>query len=97
MTELESKVSERFRTFRRKRRLSQSQLARSVGCSTELVSRIERGRCLPSVKSLVAFASALEITPNELLGFGQEEPEVESPPHRGPFTNGAVHPDPGLR
>jgi transcriptional regulator with XRE-family HTH domain len=43
--------------------------------STELVSRIERGVCLPSVPTLVAFATVLEVTPNELLGFDDDAPE----------------------
>lgn len=41
--------------------------------SPELVSRIERGRCLPSLTTLVTFAEVLRTTPNDLLGF---EPPV---------------------
>ena len=88
MTDLEERVSKRFREHRQRRSLSQSQLARSVGCSTELVSRIERARCLPSVKSLIAFAEALGVSPNELLGY--QAPAAGSP-ERGP----GIHPAPG--
>jgi transcriptional regulator with XRE-family HTH domain len=49
--------------------LTQASLAQRCTVSTELVSRIERGRCLPSLPTLVAFARALGSTPNELLGF----------------------------
>lgn len=49
--------------------LTQSELARQAEVSTELVSRIERGRCLPSLTTLVRFARALRTTPDELLGF----------------------------
>ena len=69
MDSLERRVALRFRECRNQKGLSQSQLARRVGCSTELVSRIERGRCLPSVKSLVSFARALAVSPNDLLDF----------------------------
>ena len=69
MDSLERRVALRFREYRNQKGLSQSQLARRVGCSTELVSRIERGRCLPSVKSLVSFARALAVSPNDLLDF----------------------------
>ena len=33
------------------------------------MSRIERGRCLPSLPTLVTFAEVLHSTPNQLLGF----------------------------
>ncbi len=51
--------------------MTQAQLAELAGVSAELVSRIERARCMPSVGSLVAFAEALATTPNDLLGFGE--------------------------
>ncbi len=49
--------------------LTQAALAERSCVSTEMVSRIERSKCLPSVTTLVAFAHALGCTPNDLLGF----------------------------
>jgi len=37
--------------------------------STELVSRLERGRCLPSVPTLMELSRALGCSPNDLLRF----------------------------
>jgi transcriptional regulator with XRE-family HTH domain len=64
-------VSIRIRERRHALGLSQSGLAELAGVSPELVSRIERGRCLPSLPTLVTFANVLRTTPNDLLGFEQ--------------------------
>lgn len=48
---------------------TQAHLAEQAGISVELVSRLERGRCRPSVATLVALALALDTTPNALLAF----------------------------
>jgi transcriptional regulator with XRE-family HTH domain len=66
------RVSIRIRERRHALGLSQSALAELAGVSPELVSRIERGRCLPSLPTLVTFSSVLRTTPNDLLEF--EEP-----------------------
>lgn len=70
-------LQQRVRLIRRKRGLSQATLAKWCNVSTELVSRIERGVCLPSVPTLLAFARVLEVTPNELLGVADREDEAE--------------------
>lgn len=64
-------VSIRIRERRHALGLSQSGLAELASVSPELVSRIERGRCLPSLPTLVTFANVLRTTPNDLLGFEQ--------------------------
>jgi transcriptional regulator with XRE-family HTH domain len=69
-------VSTRVRERRHALGLSQSGLAELAGVSPELVSRIERGRCLPSLPTLVTFANVLRTTPNDLLGF--EQPLADS-------------------
>ena len=78
--DLEHVIADRLRARRRALGMTQAQLAEAAGVSAELVSRIERARCLPSVGSLVAFAEALATTPNDLLGFAEERPptDVES-------------------
>lgn len=69
MSALTTSLSTRVRERRRALGLSQSALAELASISPELVSRIERGRCLPSVPTLVCIARALRTTPNDLLGF----------------------------
>ncbi len=78
MTSVSKSVSTRIRERRHALGLSQSGLAELAGVSPELVSRIERGRCLPSLPTLVTFANVLRTTPNDLLGFMQPlaEPEL---------------------
>lgn len=69
MAELKEVVGERVRARRRQLGLTQARLAEAAHVSTELVSRIERGICLPSVPTLVAFATTLKTTPDWLLAF----------------------------
>ncbi|MEM9188476.1 MAG: helix-turn-helix transcriptional regulator [Myxococcota bacterium] len=73
MTRLQRHLSRALKRLRRSQDLSQAALAEQAGVSTELVSRIERAKCFPSVPTLVAFAKALRTTPNELLGFGDPD------------------------
>lgn len=73
-------VSARIRERRHALGLSQSGLAELAGVSPELVSRIERGRCLPSLPTLVTFANVLRTTPNDLLGFEQPLADEELRP-----------------
>ena len=73
-------VAVRIRARRHALGLSQSGLAEQAGVSPELVSRIERGRCLPSLPTLVTFSNVLRSTPNDLLGFEQPLAEEELRP-----------------
>ena len=79
MTSLATRVGEQVRARRGALGLSQARLAEAAGISTELVSRIERGRCLPSVTTLVALSRNLGCTPNDLLSFsGRAPPELRA-------------------
>lgn len=69
MADLTKVLAARLRARRRQLGLTQAALAESAGVSTELISRIERGRCLPSLTTLVACADVLDITPDHLLGY----------------------------
>ena len=80
VTPVAKSVSVRIRERRHALGLSQSGLAELAGVSPELVSRIERGRCLPSVPTLVEFANVLRTTPNDLLGFEQPLDDEELRP-----------------
>jgi transcriptional regulator with XRE-family HTH domain len=80
VTPVSKSVSTRIRERRHALALSQSGLAEQAGVSPELVSRIERGRCLPSLPTLVTFANVLRTTPNDLLGFEQPVSDEELRP-----------------
>ncbi|MFW5876119.1 MAG: helix-turn-helix domain-containing protein [Myxococcota bacterium] len=75
MADLTRVVSSRVRKRRKELKLSQAALAERVDVSVELISRIERARCLPSLSTLVRLCDALSLTPNELLGY--EAPATE--------------------
>ncbi len=86
MSAFTTSLSTRVRERRRALGLSQSALAELASISPELVSRIERGRCLPSLPTLVSIASALKTTPNDLLGFEPPLSEEGSRPLVGALT-----------
>jgi DNA-binding XRE family transcriptional regulator/quercetin dioxygenase-like cupin family protein len=60
-------IGGRLREARRERRLSVRELARRLGVSSSLISQIERGRANPSVSTLYAIASELDVSLDELL------------------------------
>ena len=64
---LVARVGYILRSSRKERRLSQEQLARSMGVKRSYVSRIERGRSSPSLYSLLRAVSALGMDLAELF------------------------------
>lgn len=62
-----SSIGKRIRTIRRRQHLSQEKLAELSNLSRVSISGIETGRKKPSVKSLVSIASALQVSPDDLL------------------------------
>jgi transcriptional regulator with XRE-family HTH domain len=70
-------VPERLKAGRIKRGLSVRGLARQVGVSPSLVSQIENGKANPSVGTLYAIVSALDISLDLLFDRGVVEPVVE--------------------
>jgi DNA-binding XRE family transcriptional regulator len=53
--------------FRTRKNLSQESLADHSGIFRTYLSRIETGKCNPSLSVLIALAKALEIRPHDLL------------------------------
>lgn len=72
----------RIRAARKKKGLTQLQLAEMVGMEPNNLSHIERGLSLGSVQSLVNIAAALDVTPNSLL--------ADSLPEERTFYLGAI-------
>ena len=68
---LKASFGKRIRSLRRVRDLTQEQLAEEVGCSTEYISRIERGLVSPSFEILSALANALHVEVSALFNFSE--------------------------
>jgi transcriptional regulator with XRE-family HTH domain len=65
---------------RREMGLTQAQLAEALGVDTETLSRFERGKHLPSLKTLEKLAALLVVPMTALLA--ESAPEVEDDAHR---------------
>jgi transcriptional regulator with XRE-family HTH domain len=83
-------VAARLRAHRERRGATVRALARDVGVSPSLVSQIENGKANPSVATLYAIVSALDISLDEL--FADSEPpaarEAAVPSETARATNG---------
>jgi transcriptional regulator with XRE-family HTH domain len=66
---LQKKLGKRIAELRRKRGLTQVQLARAVECSVEFISLVERGVNAPSVARLEDFARVLKVEVADLFTF----------------------------
>ena len=66
---LQEKLGTRIADLRRERKLTQVQLAKTVGCSVEFISLVERGVNAPSVAGLEKFAKVLKVEVVELFTF----------------------------
>ncbi|SRR6266568_4372575 len=67
-TNLAKRIGSAARAARRARSLTQQDAAERIGVSAEFYGRIERGRTLPSVPTLVRIAEALDVPTDALVG-----------------------------
>ena len=74
-------IAERVRSSRKKRNLTQAQLAELAGVSDETISRIERAAFEPSISTLVQIADALEHDVSALVGHGADALARTTPVH----------------
>lgn len=58
--------------WRKKRCLTQSQLAKKAGCTRNTISAIERGLWLPTIKLAACLASCLRLPITTLFSFSDE-------------------------
>lgn len=63
---------------RAEKRLTQDDMALSVGIGSEAVSRIERGVVLPTLPRLFDFAEALDCRVQDLIGAASERPDDQA-------------------
>ena len=80
-------LSEKIYTLRRKRGLSQEQLAEKIGVSRQAISKWEGGLSTPELDKLRALSGFFQVTMDELTG-GQESGAVD-----GGGENGTARPD----
>lgn len=69
------RVGHRIKLARRRRGLSQEQLAERIDRSTEAISSIERGRTLPNFVTLERLAKALSTPVRDFFDIGPESGE----------------------
>lgn len=70
---LQRKLGQRIASLRKVRKLTQEQLAETVGCSVEFISLVERGVNAPSVAGLEKFAKILKVEVKELFTFEEKK------------------------
>lgn len=79
------RIGPRIRSRRIELGLSLRELARRIHVSPSFVSRVETGRCPPSIGTLCALTTELDISADELLA----EPEAGHAVWRGRHAQGA--------
>ncbi len=67
-------LAEKIRYYRKKSKLTQSELAKRVGLTEQHISRIESGCYIPSLKSFFMLVDVLDIDLKE-FGFYKKIPE----------------------
>ena len=63
--------------YRKRKGLSQEQLAFQIGVSRQAVSKWETGLSQPELTNIEKICEVLEITPNELMGYDFQEIKTE--------------------
>lgn len=63
----------KLRELRKQEGITMAQLAKEIGVSMHSVFRWELGKTSPTAKELVLLARRFNVTPNELLGVGDEK------------------------
>ncbi len=71
---LQKQLGHRIAELRKKRGLTQVQLAKSLECSVEFISLVERGVNAPSVARLEDFARVLKVEVVDLFKFTARKP-----------------------
>ena len=74
-----SEIGSRIRALREQRRLTQAELATTLGTHQANVSQIERGIRGLTLQQTVKLARALHISPDKLLGVGKDDGKPVAP------------------
>lgn len=62
-------LAKNMRMYRAAANISQAELARRTGCGVDSIVRYENGSNTPGADKLCSIARALEVTPNDLIGW----------------------------
>ena len=73
-------LSERLRSIREQRNMTQGDIENRTGLKRSYVSRLEHGRTIPSLETLEKFAKALGIPLYHFFYDGEEPPKTASLP-----------------
>jgi len=73
-------ISERLRSIREEKHLSQGELERRTGLKRCYISRVENGHTIPSIDTLEKLARAMEIPLYHIFYEGEEPPALPSLP-----------------
>jgi transcriptional regulator with XRE-family HTH domain len=83
---MENRFSQQLGKLRRRRQLSQEQLASQLFVSRQSISKWEQGETSPDLDMLVKLANLLQVDLNELIGGEQPQPAAQTTTveHEGP-------------
>ena len=73
-------ISDRLRTIREQKDLSQGDIEKRTGLKRCYVSRVENGHTVPSIETLEKMARALEVPMYQFFYDGEEPPAIPSLP-----------------
>ena len=71
MDEDNIKIGRLLQTAREQRKISQAALCDTTGLSKNHISAVERGVSKASIKMLLGYCKKLNVTPNDILGYGE--------------------------
>jgi transcriptional regulator with XRE-family HTH domain len=75
-------ISDRLRSIREEKNLSQGDIEKRTGLLRCYVSRVENGHTVPAVETIEKFARALEVPIYQLFHDGDKPPELPDLPKR---------------
>ena len=75
-------ISDRLRSIREEKKLSQGDIEKRTGLLRCYVSRVENGHTVPAVETIEKFARALEVPTYQLFYDGDKPPDLPNLPKR---------------
>jgi transcriptional regulator with XRE-family HTH domain len=89
---LRDDLGHRLREAREQKNIGLRELARRLGVSPSLISQIETGKTEPSINTLFAMVSELELSVNEIVFDSERDADLSSEPAAGRGKAGATRP-----
>lgn len=73
MSDIENLIGGKITETRLLRKMTQAQLAEEINVSVETISRMERGRTFPSLKTIAKISNALNVSIKDFFDFGSNK------------------------